>query len=197
MPAIPFRKLLEMFTATLERSGATVLNVTGPSTKPAQLRVVSGDKTTDCIVYLWTITPGGGPPGTRPAAERRIQLTNAPPFPLSPGLRTIVGGWNIETGVWAFWDARRHTRFSTRSPSLQTTQGTLETAAHEGVATQLRPASEGREVVVSVTPSLLLWYVQDGQPLHVRRLPSARPPSRVRGAPRGAGRRPPRARDRA
>ena len=149
----------------MERSGATVL-IVGNGRKPAQLRVVSGDNTTDCVVYLWTITPGGGGPGVRPAGERRIQITNAPQFSLSPGLRTIVGGWNEEAGVWAFWDARRHTRFSTRSPSFQTTAQTLEAAGHNGLATQLRPANEGREVVVAVRPDFLLWYVQDGQLLH-------------------------------
>ncbi len=165
VPGIPFVRLLEMFTATMERFGATVL-VTGDGRKPAELRIVSGDKTTDCIIYLWTITPGGGPPGTRPAKERRIQITNASPFPLNPGIRTIVGGWSEETEVWAFWDARRHTRFSLRSPSFQTTLNTLETAGHNGLATQLRPSSEGREVVVAVRSDFLLWYVQDGQLLH-------------------------------
>lgn len=165
MPAILFSHLLEKFTATMERSGATVL-IVGHRRKPAQLRVISGDNTTDCTVYLWTITPGGGPPGTRPAGERRIQITNAPLFALSPGLRTIVGGWSEESQVWAFWDARRHTRFSQRSPSFQTTANNLEAAGHNGLATQLRPASEGREVVVAVRPDFLLWYVQEGQMLH-------------------------------
>jgi putative restriction endonuclease len=165
VPAISFRQLLEQFTATMERSGATVLLV-GNNNKPARLRVVSGESSTDCIVYLWTITPGGGGPGVRPANERRIQITNAPPFPLTPGTRTIVGGWNPEAGVWAFWDARRHTRFSTRSPSFQTTAQTLEVAGHNGIATHVRPANEGREVTVAVRPDFLLWYVQDGQMLH-------------------------------
>jgi hypothetical protein len=111
LPGILFSTLLERFAATLERSGATVLVVGTPRQRPAQVRVISGDDTTDCLVYLWTITPGGGPPGTRPVGERRIQITNVPAFPLHPGVRTIVGGWNEEAGVWAFWDARRHTIF--------------------------------------------------------------------------------------
>jgi putative restriction endonuclease len=68
--------------------------------------------------------------------------------------------------VWAFWDARRHTRFSSRSPSFQTTATTLETAGHNGIATQARPTTDGPEVVVAVRPDFLLWYVQDGQTLH-------------------------------
>ena len=57
-------------------------------------------------------------------------------------------------------------RFSTRSPSFQTTANTLEAAGHDGLATQLRPANEGREVVVAVRSDFLLWYVQDGEALH-------------------------------
>ncbi len=166
MPGIPFRRLIELFTATVERSGATVLYLNDPRERPATLRIISGESTTDCIVYLWTITPGGGPPGTRPANERRIQITNATRFPLNPGVRTIVGGFSEEAGVWCFWDARRHTRFSTRSPSFQTTLQTLEAAGHEGLGTQVKPTNEGREVIVAVRPDFLLWYVQEGQSLH-------------------------------
>jgi putative restriction endonuclease len=166
VPGIPFTTLLEQFTATLERSGATVLHLDDSRHKPARLRVVSGDETTQCVVYLWTITPGGGPPGTRPANERRIQITNALQFALIPGVRTIVGGWNADTGVWCFWDARRHTRFSTRSPSFQTTSQMLDAAGHYGLGTHMRPANQGREVVIAVRPDFLLWYVQEGHPLH-------------------------------
>lgn len=150
----------------MERGGATVLPLGSNRQRPGQLRIVSGDIITDCLIYLWTITPGGGPPGTRPPGERRIQITNVPAFPLKPGVRTIVGGWNAEAGVWAFWDPRRHTRFSRRSPSFQTNANTLGTAGHEGLATHLRPVGGGREIVVAVRPDFLLWYIQHGQSLH-------------------------------
>lgn len=166
MPGIAFTRLLERFAATMERGGASVLSLAGNQKRPGRLRVVFGDTTTDCLVYLWTITLGGGPPGTRPAGERRIQITNVPTFPPHPGVRTIVGGWSEETQVWAFWDARRHTRFSTRSPSFQINVTTLEAAGQDGMATQLRPITEGREIVVTVRPDFLLWYVQHGQAIH-------------------------------
>jgi putative restriction endonuclease len=149
----------------LERYGATII-VNDFARKPAGLRVLAFEQSTDCIVYLWTITPGGGGPGVRPSGERRIQITNAPPFPLRPGVRTIVGGWSPETEVWSFWDARRHTRFSSRSPSLQTTLTNLTVAGEDGIAAHVRPATEGTEVTVAVRPDFLLWYIQNGQPLH-------------------------------
>ena len=120
--------------------------------RPARFRVLTSNKTTNCIVFLWTITPGGGGPNVRPANERRIQLTNVVGIPLEPGRRTLLGGWSEEFGVYAFWDARRHVRFSTGSPSLQVTSKTLETANGVGIATYLRPAASGPEVVVAATP---------------------------------------------
>ena len=87
-------------------------------------------------------------------------------MPLRPGVRTLLGGWSEEFGVYAFWDARRHTSFSRRSPSLQVTSDTLETAGTVGIASQMRPTQQGKEVVVSCSPSSVLWYVENGAPLH-------------------------------
>lgn len=165
MPAIRFPRLVNQFIVALERAGATVI-IASSRGRPAELRVITGDTTTDCLVFLWTVTPGGGGEGVRPASERRVQITKSPAFPLKPGIRTIVGGWNPDVGVWAFWDPRRHSTFSPRSPSLQTNVQTLETAAAQGLATHLRSTSNGREVVVAVQADSLLWYVQQGEPLH-------------------------------
>jgi putative restriction endonuclease len=164
---IKFFRLVDSFVETLERLGATVIRSRDKDdSRPARLRVISSDGTTDCILFLWTITEGGGGAGVRPANERRIQMTNVSGIPLQPGQRTLLGGWSEEFGVFAFWDARRHTRFSSKSPSLQVSSETLERAHNLGIATYLRPAALGREVVVAVSPDSLLWYVQHGLPLH-------------------------------
>ncbi len=39
-------------------------------------------------------------------------------------------------------------------------------AGQAGIATYLRPADLGREVVVALAPASLLWYVEHGLPLH-------------------------------
>lgn len=127
------------------------------------MRVI-GLRPTDCILFLWTITSGGGGEGVRPADERRIQITNVSRLRLEPGVRTLLGGWSQEHNVYAFWDARRHTSFG-RSPSLQVANETLETAVEIGIATQLRPTAGGQEVVVVVSPSSLLWYLENGAAL--------------------------------
>lgn len=167
MAGFRFRRLVDRFVDNLERHSATVIRSQAvDKSRPARLRVVTGGNRTDCILFLWTVTPGGGGAGVRPETERRIQMTNIRGMPLEPGVRTLLGGWSEEFGVYAFWDARRHTQFSLRSPSLQVNSNTLEAAGAVGLGTQLRPTAEGEEVVVAVTPSSLLWYVENGLPLH-------------------------------
>jgi putative restriction endonuclease len=167
MPGIRFSRLVDSFVAALERLGATVVrNEQQQARRPARFRVVTAHNITDCILLLWTVTPGGGGPKVRPANERRIQLTKVDRIPIEPGWRTLLGGWSEEFGVYCFWDARRHVRFSTASPSLQVTSETLQTAARVGIGTYLRPAATGMEVVVAVAPDSLLWYVESGLPLH-------------------------------
>lgn len=166
MVGIRFRRLVDQFTGTLERFSATVLTVELSDSRPAMIRVITGDGTTDCKLFLWTITPGGGGSGVRPENERRIQITNVTGMPLLPGVRTLLGGWSTEFGVYSFWDARRHIRFSNKSPSLQVDAATLEAAGRDGLAARLRPTREGQEVVIAVAESALLWYVQNGLALH-------------------------------
>lgn len=130
------------------------------------MRVITAGGRTDCIVFLWTVTGGGGGPDVRPANERRIQMTGVAGIPLEPGARTLLGGWSEEFGVYSFWDPRRHVRSTSRSPSLQVTAETLETAGSVGIGTYLRPAELGPEVAVALAPTSLLWYVEHGLALH-------------------------------
>lgn len=167
MAGIPFDRLVSDFVDQLERSSATVIRTREMDRdRPARLTVTSGGGITPCVVFLWTVTGGGGGPDIRPANERRIQMTGVSGIPLEPGSRTLLGGWSDEFGVYSFWDPRRHSRSRSRSPSLQVTAETLDTAGHVGIATYLRPAEMGQEVVAAVSPSSLLWYVERGLELH-------------------------------
>lgn len=165
MAGIRFSELSDRFAANLERLSATIIREgLRDNVRPARVRVITSSATTDCTLFLWAVTHGGG--RMRPQNERRIQLTNVGGIPLRPGQRTLLGGWSEEFQVWAFWDARRHVRFSSNSPSLQVTAECLEKAASVGIATYLRPSAAGLEVVAAVAPDSLLWYVQEGHQLH-------------------------------
>lgn len=166
MPRIAFRALGKRFIEHLETTGATVFIEQLSSTRPAKFGARGGDVSTECILFLWTVTPGG-PPGIRSADEFRIQATNVAWFELVPGRRTMVGGWDPVREVWAFWDVRRHTRFSANGSSgLHVRLRVLENAQIHGIAAQEQAAREGREVVVAVRPDFLLWYVLHGASIH-------------------------------
>ena len=166
MAGIKFPRLVAEFTAQLERLGAEVIPENDGLERPAQLLITQPGRPRRYFVFLWTVTPGGGGPEVRSPNERRIQLTNVQGLRQGARGRIILGGWSEEFGVYVFWDARRHVRFSQKSPSLQVSARVLEEAGGIGIATQVRPSREGIEVVVAVHPDSLLWYVQLGEPLH-------------------------------
>lgn len=159
-----FAALVDRFVGDLQLSGATVL-LEQTGRKPARARVVGPERTTECLLFLWQITRGGGRSESRPPSERRIQATATDQFPLEVGRRTLVGGRSQETGAWGFWDVMRHTRFSRKSPSFQMRVETLERGFHDGLSTQTKK-TDPPEVVVAVSPGLLLWYVENGGVLH-------------------------------
>jgi putative restriction endonuclease len=172
VPGALFKHHVDRLIRTLERQGATILVHGGVERRPAHITIRTADGNTDCMLYLWSVTHGGN---NRPAHERRIQITGVGEsnFPLQPGTRTIIGGFNEESGAWAFWDARHHSRFSTNSPSFQINIATLEDAGVQGLAAQLRPVHgpDGREVVgyevaAAIAPDSLFWYLQHGESLH-------------------------------
>lgn len=166
MAGIKFSRLSTDFITQLGKLGGEVVPENDGTERPLSILITQPGRPRRYFVFLWTVTPGGGGPDVRPANERRIQLTNVQGLRQGARGRIVLGGWSEEFGVYVFWDARRHVRFSQKSPSLQVGASTLEEAAGIGIATQVRPSREGTEVVVAVHPDSLLWYVQQGEPLH-------------------------------
>lgn len=158
MPGIPFAQLADIFVSSLEKAGATVLQLSAAGRRPLVLGVVDADSTYRLEVFLWTVTQGGKGRG-RPR-EYRIQRTGADPFILRAGVRTVMGGWHEETGTFAFWDVRRHLT-DAKSPSTQVSLDTLEAASTRGLATEHRRLQDGDEVAIAIQPDYLLWYVRE------------------------------------
>ncbi|MCA3005085.1 MAG: HNH endonuclease [bacterium] len=159
MAGIKFTELAQRFIAALEMAGLTVLVVGGLDRRPLRVVAIKDRIKYSLEVHLWTITPGGK--GRNRPRERRIQKTNAPEFVIKSDSVIVVGGWSEETGVFAFWDVRRHTKGSQKSPSMQISLDTLERAHHVGMATEAKRSSEGLEVCIAVHPDYILWYLEE------------------------------------
>lgn len=159
-----FQKLADRFVNAIELAGAKVLVGAGLDRRPLDCSIVAEGSVLRVELYLWTITPGGK--GRNRPRERRIQLTNVDVFPLRPGIRTVLGGWSEEAGVFAFWDVRRHQGFTTGSSSLQISLDTLERAHVDGMAAETRVVREGPEVSVAVHADYLLWYLREYERLY-------------------------------
>jgi len=164
MPGIKFGELADRFRSALELGGANVLIARGDKSRPLVVSVVMSGTIYRLEVYLWAVTSGGKGRG-RPR-ERRIQLTGVDQLTLKAGVMTIIGGWSDDTGVFAFWDVRRHLGFRAGSPSLQVSLDTLERASVVGMATEVRSVREGEEIAIAVQPDYLLWYLQEYERLY-------------------------------
>ncbi len=159
-----FSDLAEQFVNALEMAGATVIVVASGDVRPLVLSVIIAGETFRLEVYLWEVTSGGRGRG-RPR-ERRIQLTSVEHFTLKATIRTILGGFREETGVFAFWDVRRHLGFRAGSPSLQISLNTLEHAGSVGMASEVRTVRAGREIAIAAQADYLMWYVREYQNLY-------------------------------
>jgi putative restriction endonuclease len=168
MAGFRFSTLADLFIAELEKAGAVVLVASGVRSRPLVLSVNVDDTAYQLEVYLWTIT-GGGKGRNRPR-EFRVQLTDKdrkpPKFVLKAGVRTIVGGWHEDSGVFAFWDVRRHLFVHGKSSSCHISLDTLEEASTIGMATAVRNVAEGEEISIAVQPDYLLWYIREYERLY-------------------------------
>ncbi|MCI0563143.1 MAG: HNH endonuclease, partial [Nitrososphaera sp.] len=115
------------------------------------------------IVYIWNLTPGG-PRNVRPSGEFRIQITGIRPPPrIERGTQTLLLGWHDEYEVFAGYDTRRHTSFSTRSPSIQVHESALVHAAQYGFGFYQR---NNEEIVVTFTLDEFMNYVLNQGAFH-------------------------------
>jgi len=129
---------------------------------PFRIAAFDQESRTNLVVYVWNITHGGG--AARPEDEYRIQLTGVtPPLISLPDGPTLLMGWSEDWTLFAAFDARLHSRFSERSPSIQFRREVIDTAIASGVALHRR--SNG-EVVVVFRPEFLMTYAMNRDGFH-------------------------------
>lgn len=154
-------ELFEVVVSAVGESGWNVLYITPPSAHPFQLQVYRGDEAYRLRVYIWTLTHGGG--SARPADEYRIQITGVDQIRTFPGERTLLLGWWEPEGVFAGFDARKHSGPLGRSPSIQIRRPCLEQAQTAGFS----PCDKGnQEIAIAFRPDFFAEYVRQLEPLH-------------------------------
>lgn len=160
MPALDKDELLTRVIDAASLSGARTFlrNVV----HPFSVSLWTDEQTTNLRVYIWNLT-SGGPASVRPQDEYRIQLTgvgNALAF--DTDLRTLLLGWSEEFGVFAAFDASRHSTFGS-SPSIQVSMATLLQAQQHGLGFQTRM---NEEIAICFAPDQFGNYVFNMHHLH-------------------------------
>lgn len=153
--------LFEIVVAAVGESGWNVLYIAPSSTHPFQLQIYRGDEGYRLRIYIWTLTHGGG--RNRPADEYRIQITGVQQIQTLPGERTLLLGWWEQEGVFAGFDARKHSGLLGQSPSIQIRRPCLEQAQAAGFS----PCDKGnQEIAIAFRPDFFAEYVRQLEPLH-------------------------------
>jgi len=162
LPPLTKSELIERVLHAIQQSGWKAFFEATPSEHPFRLRVFNEERSLSLLVYIWTITHGGG--RRRPQREYRIQLTGInPPLKTSCDYVTLLLGWHEKLRVFAGFDINKHTTFSTHSPSIQIHLDTLERAAEQGFGFQTKGNDE---IAVAFRPDLFMEYVVNQAGLH-------------------------------
>lgn len=161
-------ELFDIVLAAINTSGweARVLS----RTHPFQFFISHDEDTLNIRVYIWNITHGGG--RARAPDEYRIQLTTVDRIRTGATFRTLLLGWDARNRVFAGYNASRYETFGA-SPSLQVRDGTLRSAAQQGLAIQPKETdAQGNvtEVVVAFRPDFFGVYAENLDSYHQPRL---------------------------
>lgn len=162
MPALPPRQIVSSIEDAFTESVASSVLVSGVRTHPRRFYVTAGESSFPVWIYIWTLTHGGGP--VRPDDEYRIQLTSVtPPLPENPDGPTLLLGYEPNLDCFAGFDLRKHTHFSTQSPSIQININTLREAVRDGFAFTRKGNDE---VAVGFRSDNLLSYALNCESFH-------------------------------
>ncbi len=168
MSLLPKGQLFQKVLSAIQASGVDAKVISG--NHPFQL-LLSYDGITEFVrVYIWNVTHGGG--RARAADEYRIQITGVNRIRTGTNFRTLLLGWDERHQVFVGYNAGRYETFGS-SPSLQVRDGTLSSAARQGLAVQQKEFdSQGdvTEVVVAFKPELFGAYTSNLDKYHQQKM---------------------------
>lgn len=163
--AVPLSKqaLLERIAHAIYVSGWSLLYETKSSSHPFKLRMFKDGKSYSLLIYIWSLTHGGGK--ARPKNEYRIQMTGVSfPLLILPNCQTLLLGWHEELETFVGFDIHKHRNSVSRSPSIQVHYEVLEKAGTEGLAFQRKGNDE---IAIAFVPEHFANYVADQENLHL------------------------------
>lgn len=156
-----FKRLLD----ALVQDGWEITLESATTIQPKLLTVSRGSKVVQLRVYIWNVRPGGGPPGTRPDEEYRIQKMVREPLELGGGRLTLLIGWYEPDDVFAAWDPAAHVS-ARYSASIQVRAPYIAEAHLRGMAIQHR--DQPSENIVVFNANLLSAYLEQAPVIHGR-----------------------------
>ncbi len=161
MPAIAPERLVAAITNAISDSGYTGNLISPIRRHPRRFVVVGQDINFRLSVYAWTLTFGGRP---ALANEYRIQMTSVQsPLQMGTGGPTILIGYEPDLNLFAGFDIRRHSTFTSGSPSVQIDRPALQRAETEGLSFHRK---SNDEVAIGIRPDMLVAYAMNATVLH-------------------------------
>lgn len=161
MPAASPSEIVNALLDAFQDSGAAGLLVSSPTRHPRRFIVQYENGGVEVWIYAWTLTHGGRP--SLPD-EYRIQMTTVrSPLPLNPKGYTLLIGYEPNTKMFAGFDLRRHSTFTSGSPSVQIDIRCLHRALRDGLAFDRK---QNNEIAVGFRPDQMLHYMANAEDLH-------------------------------
>lgn len=165
MPSIPRPKLIQRLENSFRDSGFESVFLQEPTTKPFRLVIFHHAEQYSLIIYLWTLTKGGGT-GRHRTDEYKIQMT-LPDWQngllMEEGSITLVLGWSEDFQVWAGFDAQHHQTLTGRSNMVSIYGDALAKATQGQIGMSVK---DNGETAVAFPSFALIEYTKHAHLFH-------------------------------
>lgn len=163
MPAIRPSTIVDEILDAIHQSGGVAAYVSETTRIHPRKFVISYQETTFSLwVYIWTLTHGGR---VSLPNEFRIQMTSvSSPLQEKPDGYTVLMGYYPDLKMFAGFDLRKHSVFTTGSPSVQIGISAIHNALQNGLSFITK---ENDEIAIGVRPDQFVNYCINAPQLHL------------------------------
>jgi putative restriction endonuclease len=162
MPAVSAKQMIQnILNAIYQSGGSAAYTSNNTPVHPRKFVINKNGHTFSVWVYIWTLTHGGR--ASLPD-EYRIQMTSvASPLEKNPSGLTVLMGYYPSLDMFAGFDLRKHSIFTTGSPSVQIDISAIHDALQNGLSFITK---DNDEIAVGVRPDQFLFYCANALILH-------------------------------